>query len=96
MPNAVDRSRLRDLMARELARFEQDHPRSRELFERAKANLLAGVPMPWMSEWAGPYTRSSTASGRRRRSSSPMPPAHGSPTSTAASTSTCASGTPGR
>jgi len=55
MPNDVDRTRLRDLSARELARFEQDHPRSRELFERAKANLLAGVPMPWMSEWAGPY-----------------------------------------
>ena len=42
-------------MRRELDRFEQDHPRSRELFEGAKANLLAGVPMPWMSEWAGPY-----------------------------------------
>jgi glutamate-1-semialdehyde 2,1-aminomutase len=55
MPNAVDRTRLRDLTARELARFEQDHPRSRELSERAKANLLAGVPMPWMSEWAGSY-----------------------------------------
>ena len=55
MPNAVDRTRLRDLTARELARFDQDHPRSRELSERAKANLLAGVPMPWMSEWAGSY-----------------------------------------
>ena len=41
MPNSVDRTRLRDLTARELARFEQDHPRSRELSERAKANLLA-------------------------------------------------------
>jgi glutamate-1-semialdehyde 2,1-aminomutase len=51
----IDRTRLRDLMRRELDRFEQDHPRSRELFEGAKANLLAGVPMPWMSEWAGPY-----------------------------------------
>ena len=55
MPNAIDRTRLRDLMGRELARFEDEHPRSRELFERAKANLLAGVPMPWMSEWAGPF-----------------------------------------
>jgi glutamate-1-semialdehyde 2,1-aminomutase len=51
----IDRTRLHDLMRRELDRFEQDHPRSRELFEGAKANLLAGVPMPWMSEWAGPY-----------------------------------------
>ncbi|MGA9161384.1 MAG: aspartate aminotransferase family protein [Actinomycetota bacterium] len=55
MPNAIDRTRLRELMERELARFEAEHPRSRELFEGAKANLLAGVPMPWMSEWAGPY-----------------------------------------
>src|SRR4029450_13057628 len=50
----IDRTRLHDLMRRELDRFEHDHPRSRELFEGAKANLLAGVPMPWMSEWAGP------------------------------------------
>src|SRR5262245_6752920 len=42
-------------MERELARFDDEHPRSRELFETGKANLLAGVPMPWMSEWAGPY-----------------------------------------
>ena len=51
----IDRTRLRDLMERELARFEGDHPRSRELFDQAKAHLLAGVPMPWMSEWAGPF-----------------------------------------
>jgi len=31
------------------------HPKSRELFERAKASLLAGVPMNWMVRWAGPY-----------------------------------------
>ncbi len=55
MTHDLDRTRLHDLMRRELDRFEQDHPRSRELFEGAKANLLAGVPMPWMSEWAGPY-----------------------------------------
>ena len=55
MPTALDRTRLRDLLDRELDRFERDHPRSRELFERAKGSLLAGVPMPWMSEWAGPY-----------------------------------------
>jgi glutamate-1-semialdehyde 2,1-aminomutase len=53
--HSIDRARLGDLMEREVARFERDHPGSRELFERGKANLLAGVPMPWMSEWAGPY-----------------------------------------
>jgi len=55
MENTVDRIRLGELMGRELALFEQDHPRSRELFERSKANLLAGVPMPWMTEWAGSF-----------------------------------------
>jgi len=55
MESTVDRTRLRELMDRELALFEQDHPRSRELFERSKKNLLAGVPMPWMTEWAGSF-----------------------------------------
>jgi len=55
METTVDRARLQQLMARESARFEQEHPRSRELFERGKGSLLAGVPMPWMTEWAGPF-----------------------------------------
>jgi glutamate-1-semialdehyde 2,1-aminomutase len=55
MEGTVDRARLRELMRREQDRFVADHPRSRELFERGKTNLLAGVPMPWMTEWAGPY-----------------------------------------
>jgi hypothetical protein len=50
VPNTIERSRLDDLLARELERFERDHPRSRELFESARDTLLAGVPMPWMSE----------------------------------------------
>ena len=36
-------------------RFTADHPRSAELFEQGKRSPLAGVPMPWMAEWAGPY-----------------------------------------
>ncbi len=55
MPTTIDRSRLDELLARELERFEREHPRSRALFESARDTLLAGVPMPWMSEWAGPY-----------------------------------------
>ena len=30
-------------------------PRSRKLFERARGSLLSGVPMHWMTEWAGAY-----------------------------------------
>ncbi|MGZ8599436.1 MAG: aspartate aminotransferase family protein [Actinomycetota bacterium] len=55
MDVTVDRAHLRRLMDRELERFERDHPRSRSLFEAGRRNLLAGVPMPWMTEWAGPF-----------------------------------------
>jgi glutamate-1-semialdehyde 2,1-aminomutase len=53
--STVDRGRLEKLMAREETRFVEEHPRSHELFERGKGSLLAGVPMPWMTEWAGPF-----------------------------------------
>jgi glutamate-1-semialdehyde 2,1-aminomutase len=51
----IDRLRLARLLAQELAQFEDENPRSRELFERARRSLLAGVPMNWMARWAGPY-----------------------------------------
>ncbi len=51
----IDRGRLRKLMEREAARFLDEHSRSRELFERARGSLLSGVPMHWMTEWAGAY-----------------------------------------
>ena len=41
----IDRGRLRKLMEREATRFLDEHPRSRELFERARGSLLSGVPM---------------------------------------------------
>jgi len=52
---AIDRDRLRTLLNREERRFVEAHPRSRELFLRAGRSLLAGVPMHWMTEWAGDY-----------------------------------------
>jgi glutamate-1-semialdehyde 2,1-aminomutase len=51
----IDRMRLARLLARELALFEDQTPRSRELFDRSRRTLLAGVPMNWMARWAGPY-----------------------------------------
>src|SRR5436190_21207441 len=51
----LDRDRLADLQRREEERFLATHRRSTELFERGSASLLAGVPMPWMTEWAGPH-----------------------------------------
>jgi glutamate-1-semialdehyde 2,1-aminomutase len=53
--STVDRSRLAQLQAREEARFVETHPRSRELHARAGRSLLAGVPMHWMTEWAGAF-----------------------------------------
>ena len=47
------RERLPGLTARERERFERTHPRSRELHERARSSLLAGVPMSWMTMWPG-------------------------------------------
>ncbi len=52
---ALDRARLASHMADETARFVAEHPRSRQLHERAKASLLDGVPMNWMVRWAGPF-----------------------------------------
>lgn len=52
---AIDRGRLLRLLARERERFAATHPRSRELFERAQRHLLGGVPMTWMTEWAGDF-----------------------------------------
>jgi glutamate-1-semialdehyde aminotransferase len=51
----VDRQRLRALMARERQRFADAHPRSARLFERARASMLGGVPMNWMSKWPGAF-----------------------------------------
>ena len=51
----LDRDRLARLMADEMARFADEHPRSHALHESAKASLLDGVPMPWMVRWAGPF-----------------------------------------
>jgi len=44
-----------EVLARELMRFEETHPRSRELARRARSSLLAGVPMHWMVRWAGGF-----------------------------------------
>ncbi|MGH2465868.1 MAG: aspartate aminotransferase family protein, partial [Candidatus Limnocylindrales bacterium] len=52
---SLDRSRLDQLMDREIRQFRDDHPRSLALFQRASGSLLAGVPMNWMVKWAGGF-----------------------------------------
>jgi len=52
---AIDRTRLKGLIEREDQRFIEEHPKSRELSERAKRSMFGGVPMNWMVEWPGSY-----------------------------------------
>ena len=60
------RDRLIALLEAERRLFTDAHPRSVQLFERSKKSLLGGVPMPWMTQWAGPCpVFVDTASGSR-------------------------------
>jgi glutamate-1-semialdehyde 2,1-aminomutase len=43
------------LLDSERERFAATHPRSRELHERARGSLIGGVPMSWMTMWAGAH-----------------------------------------
>jgi glutamate-1-semialdehyde 2,1-aminomutase len=51
----IDRDHLRALRKTEEQRFVETHPRSAALAEEARGSLLAGVPMPWMTRWAGAF-----------------------------------------
>ena len=51
----IDRTRLASLRADEERRFVGNHQRSATLAEQARTSLLAGVPMPWMTRWAGAF-----------------------------------------
>jgi len=51
----LDRDRLAGLLAEEERRFVEQHAGSQRLFERGEGAMLGGVPMPWMTEWAGPF-----------------------------------------
>jgi len=53
--SAIKREKLHQLKRREEARFIAEHPKSAELYARAKHWLLGGVPMNWMNKWAGAF-----------------------------------------
>jgi glutamate-1-semialdehyde 2,1-aminomutase len=52
--SGIDRARLADLMKSETERFVATHPKSAAHAETTDS-LLAGVPMPWMRRWPGPF-----------------------------------------
>ena len=51
----INRDHLAKLTAREEERFLELHPKSGELFEKAKLSMPGGVPMSWMAKWPGAY-----------------------------------------
>ncbi len=51
----IDRHQLSHLLEHERELFRAQHPRSYELYARAQASLLGGVPMTWMMKWAGGF-----------------------------------------
>jgi glutamate-1-semialdehyde 2,1-aminomutase len=53
--HVINRNKLDACLKAEREKFIQMHPRSGELFEKAKSSLLGGVPMNWMVKWAGDY-----------------------------------------
>jgi glutamate-1-semialdehyde 2,1-aminomutase len=55
MPRTVDRIRLAELRALEEERFVELHPTSARFAAEARAHLLGGVPMPWMTRWPGSF-----------------------------------------
>ncbi len=55
MSPTLDRTRLAFLLQSEEALFHKTHPKSYELYQRAKKSLHGGVPMLWMVRWAGSF-----------------------------------------
>ena len=51
----IDRDHLKKLNAKEEERFLALHPKSGELFKKAKEVMPGGVPMSWMTKWPGAY-----------------------------------------
>lgn len=51
----IDRSKLSNLLETEEQLFHQNHPKSFELYQRARNSLHGGVPMLWMIRWAGSF-----------------------------------------
>jgi glutamate-1-semialdehyde 2,1-aminomutase len=51
----INRARLASLLEQEELLFHKNHPKSFELYQRARKSLHGGVPMLWMVRWAGSF-----------------------------------------
>src|SRR5512133_1953908 len=55
MTQTLDRTKLEQLLKSEEELFRKNHPKSYELYLRARKSLDGGVPMLWMIRWAGSF-----------------------------------------
>jgi glutamate-1-semialdehyde 2,1-aminomutase len=55
MTNSLDRTKLAVLLRREEELFHTQHPKSHDLYQLARGTLFGGVPMLWMTRWAGSF-----------------------------------------
>jgi glutamate-1-semialdehyde 2,1-aminomutase len=55
MSNSLDRTKLKSVLEKEEQLFHKTHPKSYELYQRARKSLHGGVPMLWMIRWAGSF-----------------------------------------
>ena len=51
----LNRARLASLLQSEEQLFHKTHPKSFDLYQRARKSLHGGVPMLWMIRWAGSF-----------------------------------------
>jgi glutamate-1-semialdehyde 2,1-aminomutase len=51
----LDRSHLNRLIQEEIVKFKENHPRSNQLFLKARESMQGGVPMLWMIRWPGAF-----------------------------------------
>ena len=55
MTEILNRIKLESLIEQEEQAFHTNHPKSYELYQRARKSLHGGVPMLWMIRWAGSF-----------------------------------------
>ena len=55
MNTTLELSKLETLLRQEENLFHKSHPKSYELYQRARKSLYGGVPMLWMIRWAGSF-----------------------------------------
>ncbi len=51
----INRSKLAQQLQSEEQLFHKNHPKSHELYQRARKSLYGGVPMLWMVRWPGSF-----------------------------------------